>query len=163
MEEFSIRAARREDVGELLRLIRALAAYERMAHEVTAGERDLVASLFGERPAAEAVLGECGGRAVAFAVFFHNFSTFRGRAGLYLEDLFVEPECRGRGYGYALLGHLAKIAVARGCVRMEWAVLDWNKPAWNFYARLGARPLADWTLHRLADAALADLAAGSGG
>ncbi|HWY25625.1 MAG TPA: GNAT family N-acetyltransferase [Nevskia sp.] len=144
-----IRAATVEDVPELLRLIRGLAEYEKLEHEVTATEDKLRRSLFGEQRMAEAVLGLSGGRAVGLAVFFHNYSTFRANAGLYLEDLFVEPQQRGKGYGKALLLHLAQLAVQRGCERMEWSVLDWNAPAIAFYESLGAKVLPDWRICRL--------------
>jgi len=144
-----IRNATPEDVPEIVRLIRALADYEKLSHEVLATEEQLRESLFGPRPAAETVLAWLDGRAIGLAVFFSNYSTFRGRAGLYLEDLFVEPAQRGRGYGKALLRHVARLAVERGCERMEWSVLDWNTPAIEFYRGLGARPLEDWTIYRL--------------
>jgi GNAT superfamily N-acetyltransferase len=144
-----IRNATPEDVPEIVRLIRALADYEKLSDEVLATEEQLRESLFGPRPAAETVLAWLDGRAIGFAVFFSNYSTFRGRAGLYLEDLFVEPAQRGRGYGKALLRHVARLAVERGCERMEWSVLDWNTPAIEFYRGLGARPLEDWTIYRL--------------
>ncbi len=149
-----IRSASVEDVPEILRLIRALAEYEKLEHEVVATEERLRRSLFGERPAAEAVLGMLEGRAVGFAVFFHNYSTFRACPGLYLEDLFVEPAHRGSGYGKALLLHLARLAVQRGCERMEWSVLDWNAPAIGFYRGLGAQLLDDWRICRLTGDAL---------
>jgi len=144
-----IRNATPEDVPEIVRLIRALADYEKLSDEVLATEEQLRESLFGPRPAAETVLAWLDGRAIGLAVFFSNYSTFRGRAGLYLEDLFVEPAQRGRGYGKALLRHVARLAVERGCERMEWSVLDWNTPAIEFYRGLGARPLEDWTIYRL--------------
>ena len=144
-----IRNATPEDVPEIARLIRALADYEKLSDEVLATEEQLRESLFGPRPVAETVLAWLDGRAIGFAVFFSNYSTFRGRAGLYLEDLFVEPAQRGRGYGKALLRHVARLAVERGCERMEWSVLDWNTPAIEFYRGLGARPLEDWTIYRL--------------
>jgi len=144
-----IRNATPEDVPEIVRLIRALADYEKLSDEVSATEEQLRQSLFGPRPAAETVLAWLDGRAIGLAVFFSNYSTFRGRAGLYLEDLFVEPAQRGRGYGKALLRHVARLAVERGCERMEWSVLDWNTPAIEFYRSLGARPLEDWTIYRL--------------
>ena len=152
--QLQIRSASVEDVPEILRLIRGLAEYEKLEHEVVATEERLRRSLFGERPAAEAVLGLLQGRAVGFAVFFHNYSTFRACPGLYLEDLFVEPAHRGSGYGKALLLHLAKLAVQRGCERMEWSVLDWNGPAIGFYRSLGAQLLDDWRICRLTGDAL---------
>jgi GNAT superfamily N-acetyltransferase len=144
-----IRAATVDDVPELLRLIRSLAEYEKLEHEVTATEDKLRRSLFGEHGVAEAVLGLSEGRAVGMAVFFHNYSTFRANAGLYLEDLFVEPAQRGKGYGKALLLHVAQLAVQRGCERMEWSVLDWNAPAIAFYESLGAQVMPDWRICRL--------------
>ena len=149
-----IRSATIEDVPEILRLIRGLAEYEKLEHEVVASEDKLRRSLFGERPAAEAVLGCLEGRAVGFAVFFHNYSTFRACPGLYLEDLFIEPAHRGGGYGKALLLHLARLAVERGCERMEWSVLDWNQPAIGFYRSLGANVMDDWRICRLTGDAL---------
>ncbi len=149
-----IRPAAVDDLPELLRLIRGLAEYEKLVHEVTATEVRLRQTLFGERPVAEALLGCVGGRAVGFAVFFHNYSTFRACPGLYLEDLFVEPAQRGKGYGKALLLHVAGLARQRGCERMEWSVLDWNAPSIAFYRALGARPLDDWTIFRLDHTAL---------
>jgi GNAT superfamily N-acetyltransferase len=147
--DFQIRRARVEDVPIILELIRDLAAYERAPHEVIATEDQLVDVLFGKRPAAEVLLAFEGNSPVGFALFFHNFSTWLGRPGLYLEDLFVKPENRGKGYGRALLVELAKIAMERGCGRMEWAVLDWNEPAIKFYRALGATPMDEWTVFRL--------------
>ena len=149
LRNFTIRPATIADVPIILELIRALATYERAPNEVTATEEQLVDVLFGEKPAAEVLLAFEAGTPVGFAVYFYNFSTWLGRPGLYLEDLFVRPEDRGKGYGRALLVHLAKIAHNRGCGRMEWAVLDWNEPAIDFYRKLGARPLDDWTVFRL--------------
>src|SRR5438876_10627542 len=147
--DFEIRPARVEDVAIILELIRDLATYERAPNEVTATEEQLVDVLFGERPAAEVLLVFERESPVGFALFFHNFSTWLGRPGLYLEDLFVKPEMRGRGYGRALLVELAKIARDRWCGRMEWAVLDWNEPAIKFYRTLGAKPMDEWTVFRL--------------
>ncbi|MGH8101283.1 MAG: GNAT family N-acetyltransferase [Chthoniobacterales bacterium] len=144
-----IRNATREDVPIILKLIHDLATYERAPDEVTATEEQLNEVLFGDRPAAEVVLALEGDTPVGFAVFFTNFSTWLGRPGIYLEDLFVKPEERGKGYGRALLVHLAGIARDRGCGRMEWAVLDWNEPAIQFYRALGARPMDEWTVFRL--------------
>jgi GNAT superfamily N-acetyltransferase len=156
--EFVIRPARVEDVQVILELIRDLATYERAPEEVTATEEPLVDVLFGERPAAEVLLAFEGQSAVGFAVFFHNFSTWLGRPGLYLEDLFVKPEKRGKGYGRALLVELAKIARERECGRMEWAVLNWNEPAIQFYRALGAKPMDEWTVFRLTRDGIAKLA-----
>jgi GNAT superfamily N-acetyltransferase len=147
--DFKIRPARLEDVPIILQLIRDLATYERAPDEVTATEERLDDVLFGEKPAAEVLLGFEEESPVGFAVYFYNFSTWLGRPGLYLEDLFVKPEKRGKGYGRALLIELAKIARDRGCGRMEWAVLDWNEPAIKFYRSLGARPMHEWTVFRL--------------
>ena len=147
--DFAIRSARVEDVPIIFQLIRDLATYERAPNEVTATEEQLVDVLFGKRPAAEVLLAFEKDKPVGFAVFFHNFSTWLGRPGLYLEDLFVKPENRGKGYGRALLVDLAKIACDRGCGRMEWAVLNWNDPAIQFYRKLGAKPLDEWSVFRL--------------
>ena len=155
---FAIRSARVEDVPLILELIRDLATYERAPDEVIATEEQLVAVLFGEKPVAEVLLAFEGKSPVGFAVFFHNFSTWLGRPGLYLEDLFVKPEKRGKGYGRALLVDLAKIARDRGCGRMEWAVLNWNEPAIRFYRALGAEPLNEWTVFRLTRDGIARLA-----
>jgi GNAT superfamily N-acetyltransferase len=157
-ENFTIRAATVADVPVILELIRALATYERAPNEVTATEQGLTEVLFGQKPAAEVLLAFENETAVGFAVFFHNFSTWLGRPGLYLEDLFVGPEHRGKGYGRALLIHLAKIARERGCGRMEWAVLDWNEPAIEFYRKLGAKPMDEWTVFRLKRDGIAKLA-----
>jgi len=156
--DFRIRTARVEDVPIILELIRDLATYERAPKEVVATEQQLVDVLFGERAAAEVLLAFEGESAVGFALFFHNFSTWLGRPGLYLEDLFVKPEKRGKGYGRALLVDLAKIALERGCGRMEWAVLNWNQPAIKFYRSLGAKPMDEWTVFRLTRNDIAKLA-----
>ncbi len=142
----------------ILALIKDLATYERASEAVTATEEGLLDVLFGEKAQAEVLLGLEGDKPVGFAVFFHNFSTWLGRPGLYLEDLFVRPESRGYGYGRALLVHLAKIARARECGRMEWAVLDWNEPAIEFYRKLGAKPMHEWTVFRLTGHEIAELA-----
>lgn len=154
----SIRPATVADVPIILQLIRDLAAYERAPNEVTATKEQLVDVLFGNKPAAEVLLAFENGTPAGFAVFFHNFSTWLGRPGLYLEDLFVKPEMRGKGYGRALLVDLAKIARERGCGRMEWAVLDWNDPAIQFYRKLGAKPMDEWTVFRLTHDGIAKLA-----
>jgi GNAT superfamily N-acetyltransferase len=156
--DFEIRPARVEDVPVILELICDLATYERAPDEVTATEEQLVDVLFGERPSAEVLLAFEGKSPVGFAVFFYNFSTWLGRPGLYLEDLFVKPEKRGKGYGRALLVDLAKIARDRGCGRMEWAVLDWNEPAIKFYRALGAKPMEEWTVFRLTHDGIGKLA-----
>ena len=160
MNDVRILPARSEDVGVILNLIRALGEYERLSHDIVATEDGLRAWLFGERPAAEVVLAYVDGAVVGFALFFHNFSTFLGRPGLYLEDLFVVPEWRGRGIGQRLLRHLAGLAVERGCGRMEWTVLDWNEPARRFYERMGARVMEEWKLCRLTGESLTRAAAG---
>lgn len=157
-DNLEIRSATRSDVPIILQLIRDLATYEREPNEVVATEEQLLKVFFGEKPAAEVRLAFESGTPVGFAVFFHNFSTWLGRPGLYLEDLFVKPEHRGKGYGRALLIDLAKIARDRGCGRMEWAVLDWNEPAIQFYRKLGARPMDEWTVFRLTGNGIADLA-----
>src|SRR5437899_6602607 len=156
--DFTIRPACLEDVPVILQLIYDLATYERAPDEVTATEEQLVEVLFGEKPAAEVLLAFEEESPVGFAVYFYNFSTWLGRPGLYLEDLFVKPEKRGKGYGRALLIELAKIARDRGCGRMEWAVLDWNGPAIKFYRSLGARPMHEWTVFRLTRDGIASLA-----
>ncbi len=155
---FQIRPARVEDVPIILQLIRDLATYERAPDEVVATEEQLLDVLFGERPVAEVLLAFEAESAVGFAVYFYNFSTWLGRPGLYLEDLFVKPEKRGKGYGRALLVELAKIARDRGCGRMEWAVLNWNEPAIKFYRALGAKPMDEWTVFRLTPDEIAKLA-----
>jgi GNAT superfamily N-acetyltransferase len=146
---FSIRAATIDDIPLILELIRDLATYERAPEEVTATEEQLTRVLFGSKPAAEVRLAFERDTAVGFALFFHNFSTWLAKPGLYLEDLFVRPEHRGKGYGRALLVDLARIARDRGCGRMEWAVLDWNDPAIQFYRKIGAQPMDEWTVFRL--------------
>jgi GNAT superfamily N-acetyltransferase len=155
---FTIRAATESDVPLVLELIRALATYERAPDEVTATPEILKETLFGKKPSAEVLLLFENDVAAGFALFFHNFSTWIGRPGLYLEDLFVRPEHRGKGYGRALLIHLAKIARDRGCGRMEWAVLNWNEPAIQFYRKLGAKPMNEWTVFRLTRDEIASLA-----
>jgi GNAT superfamily N-acetyltransferase len=151
------------DVPEILDFIKALAEYEKLSDRVVATEDGLRASLFGPRPAAEVVFARAGGERVGFALFFESFSTFVGKRGLYLEDLFIRPEHRGKGYGKALLVHLARLAVARGCGRFEWSALDWNAPAIGFYEKLGAERMKDWILFRLSGAALETLARGDAG
>lgn len=155
-----VRPARIEDVATVLRFVRELAAFEREPDAVVATEAMLADALFGERPAAEAVIAERAGEPVGFALFFHNFSTWQGRRGLYLEDLYVTPAARGAGVGRALLSHLAGLAVTRGCARFEWSVLDWNADAVGFYRALGAVGMEEWTVQRLDGAALARLANG---
>lgn len=155
----SIVPARESDIPLILDFIRQLAEFERLTHEVMANEQVLCDSLFGERPVAEVALAYLAGEAVGFAVYFSNFSTFIGRPGIYLEDLFVQPAFRGKGIGRALLSYLARLAKQRNCARLEWAVLDWNQPAIDFYRRLGATPMHDWTVFRLAGSALDEAAA----
>ena len=150
--------ATERDVPTVLSLIRALAEYEQLAHEVEATEDDIRDSLFGDWPGAEVVLAYIGSDLAGFALFFHNYSTFLGRRGLYLEDLFVLPAYRGKGVGRRLLAHLARIALERRCGRMEWWVLDWNESAIRFYRSIGALPMDDWTVYRLTGDALARLA-----
>ncbi len=157
-KNFAIRPATIVDVPIILQLIRDLATYERAPNEVTATEAQLIDVLFGEKPVAEVLLAFEDKMPIGFAVFFHNFSTWLGKPGLYLEDLFVKPEMRGRGYGRALLVDLAKIARKRGCGRMEWAVLNWNGPAIQFYRKLGAKPMDEWTVFRLTTDGIAKLA-----
>ena len=155
---FRIRPATSADAALVLDFIRRLAEYERAPDEVVATEADIRATLDTEPRRAEVILAFEGDEPVGFALFFHNYSTWLGRPGLYLEDLFVRPEVRGRGYGRRLLAHLASIARDRGCGRMEWAVLDWNEPAIGFYRSLGAVPMTEWTVHRLTGDALGALA-----
>jgi GNAT superfamily N-acetyltransferase len=156
----TIRAARPADVPLVLAFIRELAVYERLEDQVVATEADIATGLFGARPYAEVLLGSLGGEPVGFALFFHNFSTFLGKPGLYLEDLFVRPAARGAGVGRELLARLARLAIERGCGRLDWAVLDWNEPSIGFYRSLGAATLDDWTTFRLSGDALARLARG---
>lgn len=155
----SIRPATAADLPLIAQLIRDLAEYEKLAHEVRFDEAVLEQKLFGERPYAEVVIGEIDGTPQGFALFFHNFSTFEGKPGIYLEDLFVRPGARGAGMGKALLAHLARLAVERDCARLEWSVLDWNEPAIGFYRALGARLMDDWTVMRVDGAALQQLGA----
>lgn len=158
-QSFVIRDAMPEDVSAILGFIRELAEYEKLSHEAVASEADIHTALFGERPVAEAILGIEDIEPVGFALYFYNFSTFVGKPGLYLEDLFVSPAYRGKGYGKALLVHLAQRAVVRGCGRFEWSVLDWNEPSIRFYESLGARAMSDWTVYRVDGDALTSLAA----
>jgi len=153
-----IREAVPADVPGILQFVRELAAYEHLSHEVTATEELLSRNLFGEGSAVGVLLVSLDGADAGFAVYFHNFSTFLGKPGIYLEDLYVRPECRGRGCGKAIMVHLARLACRLDCGRFEWAVLDWNKPSLDFYQSIGARPLSDWTVQRLTGEALAGLA-----
>ncbi len=158
VDKLTIHTATPEDVPTIRRMIFGLAEYERLLHECEAPEEKLRKSLFGEPRYAECVIARIGEEAVGFALFFHNFSTFAARPGLYLEDLFVLPEHRGHGVGRELLRHLAQLAVARDCARFEWAVLDWNEPAIGFYESLGAKPMSDWRIMRLSGEALQRMA-----
>lgn len=154
-----IRLATAQDTALILDFIKDLAAYEKLSHEVIATEESLQTTLFGEKPQAEVVIGyDERGVAAGFALFFHNYSTFLAKSGIYLEDLFVKPEYRGRGFGKALLVYLAQIAKERQCGRLEWSVLDWNTPAIDFYRSLGAKPMDEWTVFRVAGDALEQLA-----
>jgi len=155
---FEIRPATEGDVSLILSFIKKLAVYEKLAHKVTATEEVLRETLFGERRYAEVVIGYQGGEPVGFALFFHNYSTFLGKPGIYLEDLFVDEEHRGKGFGKALLAYLSKLTKERNCGRLEWAVLNWNEPSINFYESLGAAPMNEWTVFRLTGDALDKLA-----
>jgi GNAT superfamily N-acetyltransferase len=162
MSDFEIRSTVEPDVPVILSLIRELAEYERAPNAVVATEAGLREVLFGAKRSAEVLLALESGEAVGFAVYFFNFSTWLGRPGLYLEDLFVRPDVRGKGFGRALLERLAQIAKERGCGRMEWAVLDWNDPAIQFYRKLGAEPMNEWTVFRLTEEGIAKLASRNG-
>lgn len=156
----TLRAATRADVPLIRTLIEGLAEYEKLRHECIATDAQLEITLFGERPYAEVTIAEWNGEAAGFALFFHNYSTFLARPGIYLEDLFVQPTFRGKGIGKSLLIHLAQLAVSRNCGRLEWSVLDWNVDAIGFYTKLGARPNDEWTVYRVAGDALTHLATG---
>ncbi len=153
-----VRPASPDDAGLILEFIKKLADYEKLSHEVVATEESLRHALFSAKPVAEVVFAELSGKPVGFALFFHNFSTFLAKPGLYLEDLFVIPEHRGKGIGKALLVYLAQVAKRRGCGRFEWWVLDWNEPAIGFYKALGAVPMDEWTVNRVSGEALTRLA-----
>ena len=153
----TLRAARPADVPVILRFIQGLAEYEKLSHACVATEAELAATLFGERPFAEVLLAFWGEEPAGFALFFHNYSTFLAKPGIYLEDLFVDPAFRGKGLGKALLIALARLAVERGCGRLEWSVLDWNEPSIQFYKSLGAVPMDEWTGYRVTGQALAEL------
>ncbi len=159
MTEIRITSATESDVPAILEMIRELAEYEKLSHVVVATEEQLRHTLFGERPAAEVLLAHWNSEPIGFALFFPNYSTFLAQPGIYLEDLFVKPHARGKRAGLALLIELARIAVARGCGRVEWSVLDWNEPSIQFYKKLGAIPMDEWTTFRLTGEALARLAA----
>lgn len=156
-----IRFATDSDVPAIMGLIRELAEYERLLDQVVANEASLRRALFSERPYVEALVACVGGETVGFALFFHNYSTFLGKPGMYLEDLFVRPAFRGQGLGKALLKRVAQTAVERDCGRMEWSVLDWNEPSIRFYESLGANPMSDWTTFRLTGTALRELSDGT--
>jgi GNAT superfamily N-acetyltransferase len=158
LPNFTIRSTTQADIPLILDFIRGIADYEKLLHEVVATEATLTESLFGEKSNTEVLFGEYEGKPVCFVVFFHNFSTFLGRQGLYLEDLFVLPEWRGKGIGKIMLTYLAHVAHERGCGRFEWTVLDWNEPAINFYMSLGAVPMDEWTVFRLTGDPLEKLA-----
>lgn len=153
----SVRPAEKRDVGVIMGFIKELAEYEGLAHEVIADETSLERFLFGEHPVAEALIAEFQTTPIGFALYFTTFSTFVGRPGLYLEDLYVRPNMRGKGVGTLLLQHVARLARERGCGRLEWSVLNWNKPAIRFYEALGARAMDDWTVYRLTDDHLSKL------
>jgi len=156
--DFSIRPASEKDVPLILSFIKQLADYERLSHEVAASEESLRSTLFGKHRYAEGVIGEYQKQPIAFALFFHNYSTFLGRPGIYLEDLFVSPEMRGKGFGRMMLVYLARLAKERNCGRLEWWVLDWNDPAIQFYKDLGAIPMNEWTVFRVTGETLDQLA-----
>jgi GNAT superfamily N-acetyltransferase len=159
-ESFMIRLARPDDVATILYFVRALAEFERLSHQVAADEATFARNLFGPRPYAECLLAFAEGKPAGFALYCHNFSTFTGKPGLYLEDIFVEPHCRRLGIGRAFFRKLAKIALARDCARLEWSVLDWNERAIDFYRGLGAEPLSEWTVQRLTRDKIEKLAKG---
>jgi GNAT superfamily N-acetyltransferase len=163
MDPLRIAPATEHDVAVVLSFVERLAEYEKLSHEVVATEAALLHWLFGPRPMAEVLLAYWGDHPAGFALYFHNFSTFLARPGIYLEDLFVEPVHRGKGIGKALLVHLAAIATERGCGRLEWSVLDWNQPSIEFYKKLGAKPKDEWTIFRLTGEALHQLAAAATG
>jgi GNAT superfamily N-acetyltransferase len=156
-EGFTLRSAKETDVGLILQFINELGAYEKLSHEVVATEEKLHNTLFVQKMA-EVLIGEFKSEAVGFALFFHNYSTFLGQAGLYLEDLYIKPEVRGKGFGKTMLTYLAKLAVERGCGRLEWACLDWNYPSISFYKNLGAKALDEWTVYRVSGETLQKLA-----
>ncbi|MEX2468844.1 MAG: GNAT family N-acetyltransferase [Pseudohongiellaceae bacterium] len=154
LPDFHIRHADKGDAGLILDFIRQLAEYEKLAHEVVATEDTLREALFGDSPYAQVIIAEFGDTPVGYALYFHNFSTFTGRPGIYLEDLFVTPAYRGRGFGKCLLAYIAKLAVEKNCTRVEWSVLDWNEPSIQFYRSIGAVPMDEWTAQRLHGEAL---------
>ncbi len=159
IKNLTIRPATEDDVPVILSLIKGLAEYEKLAHEVVATEELLRDTLFGARTVAEVILGDYDGKLVSFALFFHNYSTFLGRPGIYLEDLFVKPEMRRKGIGKVMLAYVAYLAKERQCGRLEWSVLDWNEPALKFYQTIGAAPMDQWTVHRVTGEGINRLAA----
>ena len=159
LKNFTIRPAMEDDAPVILSLIKGLAEYEKLSHEVVATEELLRDTLFGARPVAEVILGDFEGEPVGFALFFQNYSTFLGRPGIYLEDLFVKPEMRRKGFGKVMLAFVANLAKERQCGRLEWSVLDWNEPAWKFYKSIGADPMDQWTVHRVTGEGINRLAA----
>ena len=159
IQAFEIRQAKENDVKLILQFIKGLGEYEKLSHEVVATEEKLYKTLFQQKMA-EVIIGEYNGNPVGFALFFHNYSTFLGQAGIYLEDLYILPEMRGNGFGKSMLKYLAKLAVERDCGRLEWACLDWNEPSICFYKGLGAKALEDWTVYRVTSETLVDLAKG---
>ena len=161
MKKIEIVAAQIEDCGDIAAFVRELAIYEKLEHEMVATEESLKQTLFGEKKYAEVIFLKADDIKVGFALYFHNYSTFLGKPGIYLEDLYVKPEVRGFGYGKNLLSHLAQLTIERKCGRLEWSVLDWNKPSWDFYVSLGAKPMTEWTGHRLTGEALQALARGT--
>ena len=158
LDDFTLRSASIDDVPTILGFITELAEYEKLAHEVVATEDTLRETLFGPTPYAQVIIAELAGVAVGYALFFHNFSTFTGRPGIYLEDLYVQPQYRGQGFGKLLLAYLARKAVDMNCTRVEWSVLDWNQPAIDFYRSIGALPMDGWTVQRLDGDRLANFA-----
>ena len=158
ISKFRITPATERDAGTIFYLIKELAEYERLSHQVVATQEDIRKSLFGKRPFAEALIGEYQEVPISFALFFYNFSTFIGKPGIYLEDLYVQPEYRSKGFGRQMLAHIARLAIKRDCGRFEWSVLDWNTPAIQTYDRLNAKPMKEWILYRLTGEALAELA-----
>lgn len=158
LTDFQLRQATIEDCPLILGFIQELAEYEKLSHEVVATVETLEETLFGDKSYAEVMIGEYQGEAVGYSLFFHNFSTFTGRPGIYLEDLYVQPQMRGKGFGKCLLAHLANLAVERNCTRVEWSVLDWNEPSIQFYRSIGAIPMDEWTVQRLHGDALKNFA-----
>jgi len=155
---FTLRFASEDDIPAILEFIKELAEYEKLSHEVIATEELLKDSLFGDKPVAEVIIAEYLTKPVGFCLFFHNFSTFLGRPGIYIEDIYIKLEHRGQGFGKSMLAYLAKLAIERGCGRIEWSVLDWNINALNFYNDLGASAIDGWTVYRITDKSLTDLA-----